>query len=188
MTLVLRTRFPVTSFSRQRYSQRSGPALRSVRLRQPRWQHCRMLDTSSCNMPEGVPTENFVLFGAVEIAKPWSIGRWRHDRVSSTRVGSTRRYWRVTGIRNAIANGKKLGRPKRGVDRERILELKEQGQSLREIAASLGVGYGTVSARLLTSHVVPETSAGPIGTDDGLEVRIFGDVAVTTFYGIGTVM
>jgi DNA-binding CsgD family transcriptional regulator len=35
------------------------------------------------------------------------------------------------------------------VDRERILELKVEGQSLRQIAANLGVGYGTVRARLL---------------------------------------
>ena len=56
------------------------------------------------------------------------------------------------GIRNARANGKKLGRPKSRVDRERILQLKTQGQSLRQIAATLGVGYGTVRARLLTSH------------------------------------
>jgi len=57
---------------------------------------------------------------------------------------------RVTaGIRNAQANGKTLGRPKSKVDRERILELKAQGHSLRQIAASLGVGYGTVRARLL---------------------------------------
>ena len=56
------------------------------------------------------------------------------------------------GIRNARANGKKLGRPKSGVDTERILELKARGQSLREIAIKLGVGYGTVRARLLTSH------------------------------------
>ena len=56
------------------------------------------------------------------------------------------------GIRNARANGKKLGLPKCGVDRERILELNGQGQSLRQIAATLGVGYGTVRARLLTSH------------------------------------
>jgi DNA invertase Pin-like site-specific DNA recombinase len=56
------------------------------------------------------------------------------------------------GIRNARANGKKLGRPKNGVDRERILELKAEGQSLRQIAATLGVGYGTVRARLHTSH------------------------------------
>src|SRR5712664_1225384 len=56
---------------------------------------------------------------------------------------------RVTaGLRNARANGKKLGRPKSGVDRERILELKEQGQSLRQIATKLGVGYGTVRARI----------------------------------------
>src|ERR1019366_6982380 len=60
---------------------------------------------------------------------------------------------RVTaGIRNARANGKRLGRPKSGVDRERILQLKAQGHSLRQIAATLGVGYGTVRARLLTSH------------------------------------
>jgi DNA invertase Pin-like site-specific DNA recombinase len=58
---------------------------------------------------------------------------------------------RVTaGIRNAQANGKKLGRPKNTVNRERILELKAQGDSLRQIAAKLGVGYGTVRSRLLT--------------------------------------
>jgi putative DNA-invertase from lambdoid prophage Rac len=52
------------------------------------------------------------------------------------------------GIRNARAYGKKLGRPQCAVDRERILDLKAQGHSLRQIAASLGVGYGTVRARL----------------------------------------
>ena len=62
---------------------------------------------------------------------------------------------RVTaGIRNARANGKKLGRPKSGVELERILELKALGQSLIEIAATLGVGYGTVRARLVTSHLL----------------------------------
>jgi DNA invertase Pin-like site-specific DNA recombinase len=69
---------------------------------------------------------------------------------------------RVTaGIRNAKANGKTLGRPKSTVVRERILELKVQGQSLRQIAANLGVGYGTVRARLVASLVLvsqsPET-------------------------------
>ena len=58
------------------------------------------------------------------------------------------------GIRNARANGKKLGRPKRAVEEERILELKAQGLSLRQIAAKLGVGYGTVRERLLTSHKI----------------------------------
>src|ERR1700686_5310357 len=38
---------------------------------------------------------------------------------------------RVTaGIRNAQANGKRLGRPKNGVDNERIQQLREQGHSL----------------------------------------------------------
>ena len=46
------------------------------------------------------------------------------------------------GIRNARANGKKLGRPMRAVDRERILGLKAQGHSLREIAAKLGWAMG----------------------------------------------
>jgi DNA invertase Pin-like site-specific DNA recombinase len=55
----------------------------------------------------------------------------------------------AAGIRNARANGKTLGRPKSTVVRERILELKAQGQSLRQIAANLGVGYGTVRARLV---------------------------------------
>src|SRR6266850_4739746 len=58
------------------------------------------------------------------------------------------------GIRNARENGKKFGRPKSTVDRERILELKERGLSLRQIAEKLGVGYGTVRARLLTSHKI----------------------------------
>jgi DNA-directed RNA polymerase specialized sigma24 family protein len=34
------------------------------------------------------------------------------------------------------------------VDREEILKLKAEGQSLRHIAAKLGVGYGTVHERL----------------------------------------
>ena len=58
------------------------------------------------------------------------------------------------GIRNARANGKKLGRPKSSVDRERILELKAEGHSLRQIAAKLGVGYGTVRERLVTSRKI----------------------------------
>jgi DNA invertase Pin-like site-specific DNA recombinase len=52
------------------------------------------------------------------------------------------------GIRNARANGKRLGRPTCAVDRDRILQLKMEGQSLRQIARTLGVGYGTVRSRL----------------------------------------
>jgi DNA invertase Pin-like site-specific DNA recombinase len=56
------------------------------------------------------------------------------------------------GIRNARANGKKLGRPESAVDRKEILKLKAQGLSLRQIAEKLGIAYGTVRERLLTSH------------------------------------
>src|SRR5882724_4938176 len=38
------------------------------------------------------------------------------------------------GIRNARANGKKLGRPMREVNREEILKLQAEGHSLRQIA------------------------------------------------------
>jgi DNA invertase Pin-like site-specific DNA recombinase len=56
---------------------------------------------------------------------------------------------RVTaGIRNARANGKKLGRPRATVDREQILKLQAEGQSLRKIATKLGIGYGTFRERL----------------------------------------
>jgi len=58
------------------------------------------------------------------------------------------------GIRNARANGRKLGRPKSSVEREQILELKAQGLSLRQIAAKLGVGYGTIRARLRTLNKI----------------------------------
>src|ERR1700732_3477397 len=47
------------------------------------------------------------------------------------------------GIRNARANGKKLGRPKSLVDRAQVLQLREQGHSLQQIATDLGIGYGT---------------------------------------------
>jgi DNA invertase Pin-like site-specific DNA recombinase len=53
-----------------------------------------------------------------------------------------------SGICNARANGKRLGRPTVMVNRERILELKAQGCSLRQIASALNVGYGTVRARI----------------------------------------
>ena len=55
------------------------------------------------------------------------------------------------GLRNARAKGKQLGRPKRIVNRDTILRLKAEGVSVRQIAAQLGVGYGTVRARLKTS-------------------------------------
>jgi len=52
------------------------------------------------------------------------------------------------GIRCAKAAGKQLGRPRRIVDAEMIVALQASGSSLRDIATELGLGYGTVRARL----------------------------------------
>ena len=52
------------------------------------------------------------------------------------------------GIRNARAKGKKFGRPMRAVDQDRILQMRVEGLSLRQIAENLRVGYGTVRERL----------------------------------------
>jgi DNA invertase Pin-like site-specific DNA recombinase len=53
------------------------------------------------------------------------------------------------GLKNARANGKQLGRPRRVVDCDRILAMKAGGASLRDIATMLNVGYGTIRARLV---------------------------------------
>jgi lambda repressor-like predicted transcriptional regulator len=52
------------------------------------------------------------------------------------------------GVRNARACGKELGRPRRIVDHDRLVRLKAEGASLRQIAEALGIGYGTVRTRL----------------------------------------
>jgi DNA invertase Pin-like site-specific DNA recombinase len=52
------------------------------------------------------------------------------------------------GILNARASGKQLGRPRRIVSRDAVVQLGAEGASLREIATKLGAGYGTVRLRL----------------------------------------
>ena len=47
------------------------------------------------------------------------------------------------GLRRAVANGKKLGRPRVAVDVDRIVRLRLQGRAWAEIARELGVGKGT---------------------------------------------
>ena len=53
-----------------------------------------------------------------------------------------------SGLNAARARGKQLGRPRRVVDRDHILAMQSEGASLRDIAAMLSVGYGTVRTRL----------------------------------------
>ena len=52
------------------------------------------------------------------------------------------------GLSNARAKGQQLGRPQRIVHRESILQMKAEGLSIRQIAERIGIGYGTVRARL----------------------------------------
>ena len=54
------------------------------------------------------------------------------------------------GVKNARQKGKRLGRPKAVFDRQRALELRQQGLSLPRIARELGVGLGTIARTLST--------------------------------------
>jgi len=47
------------------------------------------------------------------------------------------------GLRNAVARGVRLGRPKRTVDVAQIARLRSSGASWREISEKLGIGVGT---------------------------------------------
>ncbi len=49
-----------------------------------------------------------------------------------------------SGLAVARARGKRLGRPKRTVDRNRIAALRAQGLGWKKIAAELGVGVGAI--------------------------------------------
>lgn len=48
------------------------------------------------------------------------------------------------GLRNAKAKGKRIGRPRRIVDSSKVLELRSQGHSWRDISKGLRLGLGTV--------------------------------------------
>jgi DNA invertase Pin-like site-specific DNA recombinase len=61
------------------------------------------------------------------------------------------------GVRNAKAKGKALGRKRVVFDRSRVVELRDGGPTVREIAATLGIGRGTV-ARFLALAQNPISS------------------------------
>jgi DNA invertase Pin-like site-specific DNA recombinase len=52
------------------------------------------------------------------------------------------------GIRNARACGKQLGRPRRIVNQDELVSLRNSGSSIEAIAEKLGIGYGTVRFHL----------------------------------------
>jgi len=49
------------------------------------------------------------------------------------------------GLRRAVEQGKRLGRPKVSVDAERVCQLRSEGMSLRAIAKATGISRTTVS-------------------------------------------
>lgn len=56
------------------------------------------------------------------------------------------------GLRNARAKGKRLGRPTKSVDVDRINSLRASGRSWRSIAAEMKLSVGTVYAAARSQH------------------------------------
>ncbi len=52
------------------------------------------------------------------------------------------------GLRKARANGKRLGRPNSDIDINKVIEYKEQGRSIREIAKEMGIHRSKVERTL----------------------------------------
>ena len=59
------------------------------------------------------------------------------------------------GLRNAVARGVRLGRPKVTVDAAQIASLRASGASWRQISEQLGVGVGTVCRAFETLPKTP---------------------------------
>jgi DNA invertase Pin-like site-specific DNA recombinase len=48
------------------------------------------------------------------------------------------------GLKHAKTKGVRISRPRRVFDRQRALDMRQQGMSFPAIARELGIGYGTV--------------------------------------------
>jgi DNA invertase Pin-like site-specific DNA recombinase len=60
-----------------------------------------------------------------------------------------------TGLRNAVARGVRLGRPRTSVDAAQIASLRASGASWREISEELGIGVGTACRAFQTLPKTP---------------------------------
>ena len=65
------------------------------------------------------------------------------------------------GVRNARANGKQLGRPRRIVSQDELLRLQSAGCSLREIAKQLGIGYCRLATNRMTAESLDSNQTRP---------------------------
>jgi DNA invertase Pin-like site-specific DNA recombinase len=62
------------------------------------------------------------------------------------------------GLKNAVAHGKRLGRPRTLVDAARIVALRSAGASWRQVSEQMGIGVGTaVRALQRPSKNLPES-------------------------------
>jgi DNA invertase Pin-like site-specific DNA recombinase len=66
------------------------------------------------------------------------------------------------GMARARAEGKRIGRPKRHVDVERLRQLRARGLSLRQVARQIGIPCSTVANRLKRLEL-----ASPMDARDG---------------------
>jgi len=70
------------------------------------------------------------------------------------------------GMARARAEGKRIGRPIRPVDLQRLGRLRLEGHSIRQIARQLEVPSSTVAKRLKLLTILPSSSA--VGGSDGV--------------------
>jgi DNA invertase Pin-like site-specific DNA recombinase len=62
------------------------------------------------------------------------------------------------GLRNAVARGKRLGRPRTVVDAAQVVRLRAAGVSWREVSERLGIGVGTAVRALQQPSKIPPKS------------------------------
>jgi DNA invertase Pin-like site-specific DNA recombinase len=58
------------------------------------------------------------------------------------------------GLRNAKAKGKRIGRPRQGVDPLQVLKLRSDGLSWRAISERMGLGLGTVYRAVIPTQKI----------------------------------
>jgi len=69
----------------------------------------------------------------------WAVQAWAAEFENDERSENIK-----SGLKKAIEDGKKLGRPRADIDRSQVEALRDSGASLRAISKELGVGVGTI--------------------------------------------
>jgi putative DNA-invertase from lambdoid prophage Rac len=80
----------------------------------------------------------------------WAVQAWFAEFENDERSENIK-----SGLKQALEDGKKLGRPRVDIDRSQVEALRASGASWRAIAAELGVGVGTVHRTLQRRSKIP---------------------------------